>query len=313
MTRVLVTGGAGFIGSHLTDALLARGDEVLVVDDLSTGRRARLPPAARLLRADIGEGDGLAAAFDDVRPSTVFHLAAQTDVRLSVADPLLDVRTSVLGTVRVLDQALRHGARVVFASSGGAVYGRVEDYPTPEATPPRPLAPYGAGKLCAEEYLRLFNRLHGCRHVALRLGNVYGPRQDTGGEAGVVSVFCEAVARGATPAVFGDGTQTRDFLYVADAVRALLAADAHGSGGVWNIGTGTETSVLDLLDLVAARSHRSIRPEHRPARRGELLRSVLDCSSAAGELGWTATTPVESGTKAVYAWVQAGKPARQAA
>jgi UDP-glucose 4-epimerase len=310
MTRVLVTGGAGFIGSHLTDALLAGGDEVVVVDNLCTGRRARLKATARLLETDIGDGDGLAAAFDDLRPTTVFHLAAQSDVRRSVADPLRDSSTNVLGTVRVLIEALRYRARVVFASSGGAIYGSVEAYPTPETTAPRPEAPYGTAKLCAEEYLRLFNRLHGCRHVALRFGNVYGPRQDPAGAAGVVSIFCDAVARGATPAVFGDGTQTRDYLYVADAVQALLAAGAHDGGGLWNIGTGTETSVLGLLDLVAAESDLSVRPEHRPPRSGELQRSVLDSSLAAADLGWTATTPIEKGVAAVVAWVAAGKPAR---
>jgi UDP-glucose 4-epimerase len=309
MTRVLVTGGAGFIGSHLTDALLARGDEVVVVDNLSTGRRARLKATARLLEADIGDEDDLAAAFDGVRPTTVFHLAAQSDVRLSVADPLRDSDTNVLGTIRVLIQALRHQARVVFASSGGAVYGSVDAYPTPETTAPEPEAPYGTAKLCAEEYVRLFNRLHGCRHVTLRLGNVYGPRQDP---AGVVSIFCAAVAGGTTPAVFGDGSQTRDYLYVADAVQALLAGGSHEDGGLWNIGTGTETSVLDLLDLVATESGRPVRPEHRPPRRGELQRSVLDCSLAAADLGWTPTTPIEKGIAAVYAWVEAGKPAREA-
>jgi UDP-glucose 4-epimerase len=313
MTRVLVTGGAGFIGSHLTDALLSRGDEVVVVDNLSTGRRARLAATARLVETDIGDEEQLAGAFDDLRPTTVFHLAAQSDVGRSVADPLRDSNTNVLGTVRVLLEALRHRARVVLASSGGAIYGTADAYPTPETTVPRPEAPYGTAKLCAEEYARLFNRLHGCRHAALRFGNVYGPRQVPAGEGGVVSIFCDAVAGGATPVVFDDGTQTRDYLYVADAVRALLAADAHEDGGLWNIGTGTETSVLDLLDLVATESDRPVRPEHRPPRPGELRRSVLDCSLAAADLGWTATTPIEKGVAAVYAWVEAGKPPRGAA
>jgi UDP-glucose 4-epimerase len=312
MTRVLVTGGAGFIGSHLADALVDRGDEVAVVDDLSTGRRDRLEATARLLEVDITDEAGLARAFDDVRPMTVFHLAAQSDLGVSVADPVRDVSTNVLGTVRVLSEALRYEARVVFASSGGAIYGAVEDYPTSERAAPRPEAPYGTAKLCAEEYVRLFNRLHGCRHVVLRFGNVYGPRQHPVGEAGgVVSILCDAVARGATPRVFGDGTQTRDYLHVADAVRALLAADVHQGGGLWNIGTGTETSVLDLLDLVATQADQDVRPGHRPARAGELQRSVLDCSLAEAELGWTATTPLEKGIASVYAWVEAGKPARK--
>src|SRR3954465_1263606 len=239
--RAVVTGGAGFIGSHAAEALLARGDEVHVLDDLSKGRRKRGAPGAERHGADIREPD---AVFDAVRPELVLHLAAQADVRASVDDPAHDADVNVLGTVRILEAARRHGAQVVFSSTGGAIYGEGEE-PAREASPRQPLAPYGTSKLCGEEYLATWNRLYATPHVALRFGNVYGPRQEPHGEAGVVAIFMGLLQDGGTPKIYGDGSQTRDYVFVHDVVQALLAAVGHG-GGVFNVGTGAETSVVEL-------------------------------------------------------------------
>src|SRR5436190_3110735 len=243
--RALVTGGAGFIGSHVVEALLARGDEVHVLADLSKGKRERVAAGAELHVADIRQPDEV---FDEVRPEAVLHLAAQADVRSSVERPDRDADVNVLGTVRILEAARRHGARIVFASTGGAIYGEC-DGPAPEAAPRRPLAPYGASKLCGEEYLATWNRLHGTGHVSLRLGNVYGPRQEPHGEAGVVAIFMGILRDGGAPRIYGDGRQTRDYVYVGDVVRAVLAAIGR-DGAVYNVGTRVETSVLELYDAI---------------------------------------------------------------
>ena len=223
--RAVVTGGAGFIGSHVVEALLARGDEVHVLDDLSKGRRERVAAGAELHVGDIRDPD---AAFDAACPDAVFHLAAQADVRLSVAEPQVDADVNVLGTVRVLEAARRHGAKVVFASTGGAIYGECAD-PATESADRQPLAPYGTSKLCGEEYLATWNRLHGSSHVSLRFANVYGPRQEPHGEAGVVAIFMGLLHESGTPQIYGDGSQTRDYVFVEDVVRAmLLALDSEG-------------------------------------------------------------------------------------
>jgi UDP-glucose 4-epimerase len=231
----VVTGGAGFIGSHLVEALLGRGDEVTVVDNLATGKRERVPADATFVEHDVRE------PFE-VDADVVFHLAAQADVRVSVEDPAFDAAVNVLGTVRVLEAARRAGAQVVFASTGGAIYGEC-GRPAREDDERLPLAPYGTAKLAAEEYLATYNRLYGTSHVALRYGNVFGPRQDPHGEAGVVAIFLGRLAEGSPLRIFGDGSQTRDYVYVGDVVRATLLA-AGGGGGVFNVGTGRETSVL---------------------------------------------------------------------
>src|SRR5712691_9522587 len=228
--RAVVTGGAGFIGSHVVDALLGRGDEVHVLDDLSRGARERVAAGAELHVGDIRDPD---AVFDAVRPEAVFHLAAQADVRISVEDPALDADMNVLGTVRILEAARHHQAKVVFASTGGAVYGEC-DRPAAESAERRPVAPYGTSKLCGEEYLATWNRLHGTGHVALRFANVYGPRQEPHGEAGVVAIFMGLLRDGGTPRIYGDGSQTRDYVFVADVVHAMLAALDH-KGGVFNV------------------------------------------------------------------------------
>ncbi len=306
--RVLVTGGAGFVGSHLVDALAARGDDVLAIDDLSKGKRERVE--APFAHVDIRDTAALATTFREHRPDVVLHLAAQADVRLSVTDPAADAAVNVTGTINVLQAALAVGARLVFASTGGAIYGADADRPTPESAACEPEAPYGTAKLCAEEYVRLFNRLHRTQHAILRLANVYGPRQDPSGEAGVVSIFAGRVVRNERPTVFGDGHQTRDYVYVGDVVAAFVAAADAGIAGLWNVGTGREVSVIDLIDGLAGISGATIEPSFAPARQGELQASSLDAGAAQRALGVSAQTSLDAGLRAVYEWVLAGEPVR---
>jgi UDP-glucose 4-epimerase len=297
--RAIVTGGAGFIGSHVAGALVARGDEVHVLDDLSKGKRENVPAGAELHVADIRDPD---AVFDAVRPEAVLHLAAQADVRVSVERPGFDADVNVVGTVRILEASRRHGAHVVFASTGGAIYGEC-DGPAPEDAPRRPLAPYGTSKLCGEEYLQTYNRLYGTRHVSLRFGNVYGPRQEPHGEAGVVAIFMGLLRDGGTPRIFGDGRQTRDYVYAPDVADAVLRALDH-DGGVFNVGTGIETSVLELYAAIQVATGIDRDPEFDPPRAGELQRSVLDVSLAARELGWRPETMLADGLAATWDWVR---------
>src|SRR3954449_9282305 len=249
--KAVVTGGAGFIGSNLVDALLERGDEVVIVDDLTTGKRANLEQAltngARLVEADIRDGQALTDLFEAVQPKVVFHFAAQIDVRRSVADTPLDAMINVVGTINVLESALKVGARVVNSSTGGAIYGEGKIIPAPEDHPAEPEAPYGQSKFAAEGYLELYRRLHGLSTVCLRYGNVYGPRQDPLGEAGVIAIFCGKLLDGQRPTIFGDGTQTRDYIYVADVVDANLAAAASDATGSYNVGRGEETSGVGIV------------------------------------------------------------------
>ena len=294
---VLVTGGAGFIGSHVAEALVARGKDVVVLDDLSSGKRENLPEGAELVEGDIREPQD--ELFAGVKPDVCFHLAAQADVRVSVARPEHDARINVIGTINLLEAAREHGTQLVFSSTGGAIYGEC-DGPAPEDAPRQPLAPYGTSKLAGEEYLATYNRLHGTKHVALRYGNVYGPRQDPHGEAGVVAIFFKRFLSGEQPKVFGDGKQTRDYVYVVDVVRATLAA-AERDGGVYNVGTGRETSVVELFDLcrrVAGKG--DVEPEFAPPRPGELQRSVLDVSRAVDELGWRPEHSLEEGLRETW-------------
>jgi len=291
--RAVVTGGAGFIGSHLVDALVARGDDVLVVDDLSTGRRERVNADARFLQLDVRDRETVAGAWAADRPEVCFHLAAQADVRVSVADPARDAEVNVLGTINVLQASRDHETQVVFSSTGGAIYGECER-PAPETAPREPISPYGTSKLAGEEYLAMANRLYGDGHVALRFGNVYGPRQDPHGEAGVVAIFFGRLLAGQPPRIFGDGSQTRDYVYVGDVVRATLAA-AGQDGGVFNVGTGTETSVVDLADACMRVSEVELEPVFEPARLGELGRSVLDPTLAEQVLGFRAAVDLDAG------------------
>jgi UDP-glucose 4-epimerase len=303
--RTLVTGGAGFIGSNVVDALLARGDEVVVVDDLSMGRESNLDGArangAELVRADIRDSDRIAQIVGDAAPEAIFHLAAQIDVRKSVDHPGWDASINVEGTANVLEAARRAGvARFVNTSTGGAIYGDVDTIPSPESTPPAPMAGYGTSKFCAEQYCNLYARLHGLSTVTLRYGNVYGPRQDPLGEAGVIAIFCGKLMDGGRPTIYGDGRQTRDYAFVGDVVAAnLAAADNRAVGGAVNVGTGKETSVLDLVAILREEGGRDdFEPEFADARLGEIERSCLDVTRARIELGWEARTSLNDGIRA---------------
>jgi UDP-glucose 4-epimerase len=291
----LVTGGAGFIGSHLVRALVDSGRRTHVVDNLAHGRPERLGPASALHRMDVREADDLARLVRDVRPATIFHLAAQIDVRRAVARPIEDGDINILGTIAVLEAALEVGARVIFASSGGAAYGEHPGMPipTPESEPPEPLSPYGMSKVSAEEYCRLYSRLHGLQTVVLRLSNVYGPGQDHLGEAGVVAIFCGCALDGRPPTVFGDGLQTRDYVYVADVVAAFLAAERGPAGVTLNIGTGVESSVRDLLAAMPIPRP----PRFAPERPGEVRRSTLDPARAGRTIGWRPRTGLTDGLR----------------
>jgi UDP-glucose 4-epimerase len=277
----------------VVDALLARGDDVLVLDDLSSGKRENLPGGAQLEVVDIREP--LEDRFEGAR--VCFHLAAQVDVRVSVERPAWDAELNVLGTISVLEAARRHGTQVVLASSGGAIYGECER-PAPEDSPLRPLSPYGVSKLAAEQYLDAYGRLYGTGHVSLRYGNVYGPRQDPHGEAGVVTVFLGRLAAGERARIFGDGRQTRDYVYAGDVAQATLAA--MGREGVFNVGTGIETSVLELYELCRRVAGSELEAEPAEARLGEIQRSVLDVSLAERELGWRPEVSLEEGLRLTW-------------
>jgi UDP-glucose 4-epimerase len=303
--KCLVTGGAGFIGSNLVDALLARGDEVTVVDNLSTGRRsnldAGLAAGTELVELDIRDAEGLAGVALEKRPDAVFHLAAQIDVRKSLVDPAFDAAVNVGGTANVLEAA--RGAeceRVVFVSTGGAIYGEGDGQRLPlgETAPIAPLSAYGQSKFAAEGYLALYQRLYGLSTIALRLGNVYGPRQDPLGEAGVIAIFCGLLNSGGRPTVYGDGKQTRDYIYVGDVVAAALAAATSRADGAVNIGTGVETDVLELVEALAKLGGvESFEPEFAPARTGEVQRITLDAGRAAAELDWRPAVGLDEGLK----------------
>ncbi len=298
--RSLVTGGSGFIGSNLVDALLERGDEVTVLDDLSTGRRENLDGAlsagAELVELDIRDAEAVGDLLERSSPEVVFHLAAQIDVRKSAADPAMDSRINVEGTVNVLEAARAAGVRrLVNTSTGGAIYGEGKMIPAPEEHPVAPEAPYGLSKFCAEGYCDLFTRLHGLSTTSLRYGNVYGPRQDPLGEAGVVAIFCGKLLEGEQPTVFGDGLQTRDYVYVGDVVAANLLAAESNATGAFNIGTGVETSVLDIVSALAPHAAASFEPEMAPERPGEVRHIALDAARAKGELDWTAEVGIEDG------------------
>lgn len=310
--RALVTGGAGFIGSALVDALLARGDAVTVVDDLSTGRRRNLDAAleagALLLERDIRDGAAMTELAREAKPEVVFHLAAQIDVRHSVADPAFDAAINVGGTANVLDAARAAGARrVVFTSTGGAVYGEGDgqELPLKEDAPIAPMAPYGQSKFAAEGYLALYRRLYGLSSVSLRLGNVYGPRQDPLGEAGVIAIFCGQLLAGGRAKVYGDGAQTRDYIYVDDVVAAILAAAESDAAGPLNVGTGRETDVLGLVDsLSKLGDSEEFERELAPARTGEVQRISIDPNRAERELGWRPATALQDGLRMTLASMQ---------
>jgi UDP-glucose 4-epimerase len=304
--RVIVTGGAGFIGSNIVDALVARGDEVTVLDDLSTGKASNLDEAiergAKLVVVDIRNSADLDGAFGHARPDAVLHLAAQIDVRKSIAAPAWDASINVEGTINVLEAARAHGARrIVNSSTGGAIYGDADTIPTGEEQTPLPEAAYGQSKLAAEGYVALYERLYDLDTVSLRYGNVFGPRQDPLGEAGVIAIFCGSLLRGDQPTVFGDGTQTRDFVYVGDVVAANLAALESEVRGAINVGTGVETSVLELVEMLREISGaEGFEPRFAPARLGELARSCLDVTRARELLNWSPSVSVRDGLRATH-------------
>jgi UDP-glucose 4-epimerase len=270
-----------------------------VLDDFSRGKRENIPEGVHVHEADIRSDAG--RVFDEVRPELCFHLAAQTDVRVSVERPDFDADVNVVGTLHVLEAAREHGTKIVFSSTGGAIYGECEG-PAREDHPRAPLAPYGVSKLAGEEYIAAFNRLYGAAHVSLRFGNVYGPRQDPKGEAGVVAIFMNRLREGDAPQIFGDGTQTRDYVYVGDVVAATLAAAGH-AGGVLNVGTGVETSVLELYERIQRVAGVEGEAEFGDARPGELQRSVLDASLAKRELGWEPQHSLDEGLAETWAWI----------
>jgi len=305
--HAIVTGGAGFIGSNLVDALLDQGVEVDVVDTLVTGRRSNLEAGAldrgaRLHEVDITDAPALNALVGDIAPDVIFHLAAQIDVRKSIEDPAFDASVNVVGTINVLEAARQAGVgRVVNTSTGGAIYGDADVIPSDETTTPLPMAAYGQSKFCAERYLGWYGRLYGQSNVTLRLGNVFGPRQDPMGEAGVIAIFCGLIRNGGRPKIYGTGEQTRDYVYVGDVVRAQLAAGQSAVTGEINVGTGRETSVLDIVEVMKElepEAATGFEPVFEDARLGEVERSCLDVARAREELGFEAQTSLRDGMRA---------------
>jgi UDP-glucose 4-epimerase len=303
--RVVVTGGAGFIGSHVADAFLADGAAVLVIDDLSAGLEENVPAAAELQRVDIVDARHLESTLHGFNPDVVCHLAAQASVTVSVERPEHDLDVNVRGTLNVCNAARAAGAPVIFASTGGAIYGNEAPLPTPESFEPAPLSPYGASKLAGEAYVATWGRLHGLPNTVLRLGNVYGPRQQPHGEAGVVAIFSEKLLAGEAPPLRGRGTPTRDYVHVSDIVRAFLLAADDGKAGVYNVGTGAQTSTAQVLDLLQDAAGTRLEPLDEPLREGELHASALDSSRIERDLGWRATISVADGLRDTFRWYAA--------
>lgn len=293
--RVLVTGGAGFIGSHIADRLVLEGHEVSIIDNLSTGKKENLNPQAEFYKLDI-ESPGIEKVFKKEKPELICHLAAQMDVRRSVSDPAFDARTNIIGTLNLLENAVRYGTRkVILASTGGAIYGEGGPYPTTEDHPPRPVSPYGISKLTGEHYLYYYQVTYGINYVSLRFANVYGPRQDPFGEAGVVAIFTKKMLRNEQPMINGNGMQTRDYVYVEDVVNAVLAAIDNNVSDTFNVGTSTETSVNDLFRLLAEITGSNVREMHAPAKKGEQMRSCLNFDKIKKCLDWEPSVPLRVG------------------
>jgi UDP-glucose 4-epimerase len=297
-SNAIVTGGAGFIGSHLVDRLLADGYGVTVIDDLSSGRASQVARAARLVELDIVDAAALKQVVDEVRPQAVYHLAAQASVTASVADPGRDCEVNVRGTLNVVGAANELGAPVVFTSTGGALYGDDAPLPTSEEREPAPLSPYGASKWAAEAYVKTWGLAHGVPNAVARLGNVYGPRQSPHGEAGVVAIFTHKLYAGERPTLYGRGRPTRDYVYVGDVVSALRAAA--GSAGTYNVATGVETDVMTVWNELRDISGSDVEPELADLRKGELEHSCMDASRTQRELGWRAEVPISEGLRKTY-------------
>lgn len=295
--KIVVTGGAGFIGSHLVDRLIQEGHEVAVVDNLSTGKRRNLNKSARFYKLDI-QSSRLERVFRRERPLLVIHLAAQVAVRRSVEDPIFDAQVNILGTLNLLEQAVKYGTRkIIFASSGGAIYGEQEVFPAPELHPTRPLSPYGISKLSGEHYLAYYQRVSGIQHVILRYSNVFGPRQDPEGEAGVVAIFTRKMLDGEQPIINGNGRQTRDFVFVDDVVEANLAVMGKEVQGIYNVGTAEETTINDLFRILVELTKAGCKELHGPAMKGEQARSVVDISTLRHEVGWEPRVSLREGLR----------------
>jgi UDP-glucose 4-epimerase len=300
--RILVTGGAGFIGSHTVDALVATGShEVSVVDNLSAGKRDQINPGTRFHQADIRDAAEVGRIIGDERPEVIVHFAAQMDVRRSVADPAFDAQVNLVGFLNLMEAARQHGLRrVVFSSTGGAIYGEQDTFPADESHPCRPVSPYGVAKFSTESYLFFYKAQYGIDYAAMRYANVYGPRQDPHGEAGVVAIFCGRLLEDKPVTIFGDGKQTRDYVYVGDVVRANVAAVTASATGPINVGTGIETDVNQLYRALAAAAGSDRPPTYAPARPGEQSRSVIAATRARRELGWSPQVTIEEGLRRTY-------------
>jgi len=304
--KVLVTGGAGFIGSHTTDALVAAGYQVAVLDNLSAGKREQINPSASFHEVDLRDAAAVRGVIERERPEVIVHLAAQMDVRRSVADPAFDAQVNLVGFLNLMEAARVNGLkRVVFSSTGGAIYGEQEAFPCDENHPTRPVSPYGVAKLATERYLFFYQTEYGIDYAAMRYANVYGPRQDPHGEAGVVAIFCGRMLAGQPVTIFGDGEQTRDYTYVGDVVRANVAAIGASSTGAINIGTGIETSVKQLYAGLAEAAGIDKPAEYAPKRPGEQQRSVISAARAARDLGWRPTMTISAGLRETFAFFKA--------
>lgn len=314
MAKILVTGGAGFIGSHLTGKLIERGHQVKVIDNLSTGKKGNLNPGAKFYKIDI-QNPKISEIFKKEKPEIVFHFAAQIDVRKSVENPIDDAKINILGSLNLIQNFVSVNQRsnqrksafpkkFIFVSSGGAIYGDTDIIPTPETCPEKPGSPYGIAKLTIEKYLHFYKKTYDLDYVSLRYSNIYGPRQNSKGEAGVVAIFTDKLLHNESPIIFGDGEQTRDYLYVDDAVAAAILALESPSreNPIYNVGTGIETGVSDLYKLLVKEIGKDIVPKHGPPKKGEQLRSCLDFSKIKKELGWQPKYDLERGLKETIKW-----------
>lgn len=302
--KILITGGAGFIGSNIADRYLELGHEVVVVDNLVTGKRENVPASAKFYETDIIE-KSLDEIFRVEKPDIVNHLAAQMDVRKSVDDPIYDATVNVLGSLNLLQNCVEHKvSKFIFASTGGAIYGEQDYFPADENHPLRPLSPYGITKLTTEKYLYFYNQTYNMNYTILRYANVYGPRQNPHGEAGVVAIFSERILQGAQPVINGEGLQTRDYVFVGDVVKANELAIQQGDNKIYNIGTGVETNVNDLFRLIVKHTGESVEEKHGPAKAGEQMRSVLNSGLIHKELGWKPTVRLDEGLEKTVRFFQ---------